>query len=1100
MTASPPFARVLIANRGEIACRIARTCAELGVETVAIHPADDAGSLHVLRADKAVEIPGTGARAYLDAAQVIAAARAEGCAAIHPGYGFLAENARFAAAVEDAGLAFIGPSSAALALFGDKGRARALAAQLGVPCLPGLPGGASPEEMTRFFAELPPGAALMIKAVHGGGGRGMRAVTDPAEIPPAAAAAAREAEAAFGDGALYAERMIARARHIEVQVLGDGTGAAIHLGERDCTLQRRNQKVLEIAPAPNLSDADRARLAAWALEMARVEAYRGLATFEFLMDLDAPEDARLFFIEANPRIQVEHTVTEEVYGLDLVALQMQVCAGATLEGLGLAQEALVPRGAAIQARVNLEELGPDGAPRPASGTLAAYEAPTGAGIRTDGFAWAGYTASTLYDPLLAKVIAHAPGGLAPALRRLSRALAEFRVEGVATNLPALRALAAHPALPDYAVTTGFMAAEAAALHDAAASLSAPAFPGAATAAKTPAEDAVPEGLTALRAPMQATVSVLSAAEGDAVQAGQEVAVLEAMKMEHVLSAPVSGIVREVRAAPGATLAEGAAVIVIEPAEAGEGAQMSEEALDLSRIRPELAELRERLAAGQDENRPEAVAKRHARGHRTARENLGSICDEGSFREYGALATAAQEGRRTLADLIANTSGDGVVTGVGAVNADLFGEDAARCAFAVYDYMVLAGTQGMRNHGKQDRLFQLAGKWNLPVVLLAEGGGGRPGDVDQAHRAGLDCTTFAQFARLSGQAPLVGVVSGRCFAGNAALLGCCDVIIADESANIGMAGPAMIEGGGLGVYRPEEVGPIDVQSPNGVVDIRVKDEAEACAAAKKYLSYFQGALPEWEEADQRALRFTVPENRLRSHDVRETIEVLADRDSVLELRAEFGLGMITALVRIEGRPYGLIANNSRHLGGAIDGPAADKAARFMQLCDAFGLPIVSLCDTPGFMVGPEAEKTGLVRHVCRMFVTAASLSVPVFGVVLRKGYGLGAMAMVGGGFHESFSTVSWPTGEFGGMGLEGAVRLGFRKELAAQPDDAAREALFQDLLGKLYENGKAVQLGRVLEIDAVIDPAETRGWIAGADRAAGRPAGPVRGRRPFIDTW
>jgi acetyl-CoA carboxylase carboxyltransferase component len=474
-----------------------------------------------------------------------------------------------------------------------------------------------------------------------------------------------------------------------------------------------------------------------------------------------------------------------------------------------------------------------------------------------------------------------------------------------------------------------------------------------------------------------------------------------------------------------------------------------------------------------------------------------ICDPGTFLEYGGLATAAQRSRRTLTDLIANTSGDGVVTGLGAVNGDLFPEDAARCAFAVYDCMVLAGTQGQRNHKNQDRVFGLAGKWRMPVILLAEGGGGRPGDVDQANMAGPDIGAFAQFARLSGRAPLVGVVSGRCFAGNAALLGCCDVIIADESSNIGMAGPAMIEGGGLGRYRPEEIGPIGVQSANGAVDIRVKGEIEACAAAREYIGYFQGDLTGRTAPDQRRLRAAIPENRLLVHDVRGVIKTLADDGSVPELRRDFGFGMVTALIRIEGRPYGLIANSALHLGGAIDAPAADKASRFLQLCGAFGLPIVPLCDTLGFMVGPEAEKTGLVRHVARMFVTAASLTVPIIGVVLRKGYGLGAMALLGGGFHESAATVSWPTGEFGGMGLEGLVRLGYPKELAAAEDDAARQALFDTLLARLYGNGKAVAFGSVLEIDAVIDPAETRAWIAGAAprRRAPRAREPPVHRHP-----
>lgn len=1102
MTVSP-FARVLIANRGEIACRLMRSCAEMGMETVAIYPADDAASLHARRADAGVEVPGVGARAYLDVDAVIAAGKQAGCDAVHPGYGFLSENAGFAAAVEAAGMTFIGPSPDGLSLFGDKGRARALAAEHGVPTLPGTggQGGASEDAIRAFFDALPTGAAMMIKAVNGGGGRGMRPVFDADQIAEAYARCASEAQAAFGDGSLYAERFVPRARHIEVQILGDGTGAAVHVGERECTLQRRNQKVLEIAPSPSLSDADRDLLNGYALTLAQAGRYRGLGTFEFLMDADAPTGANIFFIEANPRIQVEHTVTEAVFGLDLAALQMQVCGGATLADLGVTQAALgAPVGFAIQARVNLEKMDAAGNARPAGGTLSAYDPPSGPGVRVDGFAYAGYRTSSAYDSLLAKVIVHSRGDFATAARKTARALAEFRIEGAATNLPWLRALLAHPDVRANAVTTRFIEAEAKALFDAAAAMDAPLFPANDGDAAPEAAAAIPEGAVAVIAPMQATLVAVSVAPGDQVRAGAQVAILEAMKMEHSVTAPKGGTVRAVLAKPGDTAPDGAVLLLINPSDDMDAEDVAVEDVDLDRIRPDLAELRARIGAGLDENRPDAVAKRHARGHQTARENLGAICDEGSFLEYGALATAAQRSRRSLADLIANTTGDGVVTGIGSVNGDKFGEDASRCAFAVYDYMVLAGTQGQRNHKKQDRVFELAGKWKMPVILLAEGGGGRPGDVDRFNLAGLDCSTFGQFARLSGQAPLVGVASGRCFAGNAALLGCCDVIIADESANIGMAGPAMIEGGGLGVYRPEEIGPIDVQSANGVVDIRVKDEAEACAAAKKYISYFQGDLKEWSAPDQRLLRFAIPENRLRVHEVRDVIDTLADDGSVLELRREFGVGMVTALIRIEGRPYGLIANNSKHLGGAIDGPAADKASRFMQLCDGFGLPIVSLCDTPGFMVGPEAEKTALVRHVCRMFVTAASLSVPVLGVVLRKGYGLGAMAMLGGGFHESMATVSWPTGEFGGMGLEGAVRLGFRKELDATEDEDAKQALFDKLLAELYENGKAVSIGSVLEVDAVIDPIETRGWISGAARAAGRPDLPVGGRRPFIDTW
>ncbi|MFQ5417053.1 MAG: acyl-CoA carboxylase subunit beta, partial [Myxococcota bacterium] len=444
--------------------------------------------------------------------------------------------------------------------------------------------------------------------------------------------------------------------------------------------------------------------------------------------------------------------------------------------------------------------------------------------------------------------------------------------------------------------------------------------------------------------------------------------------------------------------------------------------------------------------------------------------------------------------------------IGSVNGGIFAgaeqgpADRCKCVVMAYDYTVLAGTQGAQNHRKKDRMFELARELRLPVVLFAEGGGGRPGDTDALGVAGLDCLAFRFFGQLSGLVPLVGITSGRCFAGNAALLGCCDVVIATEGSNIGMGGPAMIEGGGLGVFRPEEVGPLSEQIRNGVVDLPVHDEAEAVAVAKRYLGYFQGPLQDWQCADQRRLRSLIPENRRRSYDVRLVIATLADDDSVLELRRGFGLGMVTALIRIEGRPLGVIANNPTHLAGAIDSDGADKAARFMQLCDAFDLPILSLCDTPGIMVGPEHEKTALVRHACRMFVTGASLRVPFFTIILRKGYGLGAQAMAAGSFRAPLFTVSWPTGEFGGMGLEGAVKLGFRKQLAAVEDPEERRALFQEMVDRMVEHGKAVNMASHFEIDDVIDPVESRRWIGHSLAAIGSPDPRPGKKRPCIDTW
>ncbi len=599
----------------------------------------------------------------------------------------------------------------------------------------------------------------------------------------------------------------------------------------------------------------------------------------------------------------------------------------------------------------------------------------------------------------------------------------------------------------------------------------------------------------LRSPLQAHIVHLLVQPGHAVQAGQVLLVLEAMKMEHEVLAPHSGVVKECFFAVGESVAQDEVVLVMaRSAEAPrlepEAALTSNPATAPDAVRADLARVQARHAFTLDAQRPEAVAKRHALGLRTARENLADLCDPGSFSEYGALAVAAQSQRRSLDDLVRNTPADGMVCGTATIN-------GAACVVMAYDATVLAGTQGMRNHQKTDRMLGLALQNRLPVVLLAEGGGGRPGDVDMPIVAGLHVATFASFARLNGQVPVVGITTGRCFAGNAALLGCCDVVIATRASNIGMGGPAMVEGGGLGVYKPEQIGPSGVQHANGVIDLLVDDEAQAVAAAKHYLGFFTTAtLPGNTAPDALALRGVVPENRLRVYDTRAALYGVADQGSVLELRTGFGVGIHTALARLGGRAVGVLANNPQQLGGAIDADAADKAARFMQLCNAHGVPLLSLVDTPGFMVGPDTEATAQVRHVSRMFVAAAHLRVPYLSVVLRKGYGLGAMAMTAGGFHAPLCTVAWPSAEFGAMGLEGAVRLGFKKELEAVPEGAARDTLFAQLLAQQVENGSAMAMASSLEIDAVIDPADTRDWLL-RGLAAGR-VGELRGAA--IDTW
>ena len=1041
------------------------TASGLGVRTVAVHAADDAACAHVARADAAVALPGTGAAAYLDVDALVRAAVDGGAGALHPGYGFASESPALARACADAGVVFVGPSPQALELFGDKAAARDHAAALGVPVLEAV----GPADGAALLSRLGPGGAVMVKARSGGGGRGMRPVTDPADLDDAVRRCSSEALAAFGDGAVQVERLLPDARHVEVQVLGDGTGAVV-LGDRDCSAQRRRQKLVEIAPAPAVPAPVRARLHEAALRLC--EGYRGLATVEFLL---AGRD--IAFLEVNPRIQVEHTVTEETTGLDLVELGLRVAHGARLTDLGL-DTPPAPRGAAVQARVTTETVGPDGTLVPAAGTLTRFQPPAGRGVRVDTHGYAGYRVGPRYDPLLAKVVARGatPEAAAAAARR---ALAGFDVAGVAVTLGLLQAVLARPELVDGTLDTTFVDRHLGELAAAPRETVLPAIGVPATGdaagngtAPGPVVE-VPADRTAVRASRPGVVVALPVPAGQVVAAGGEVVVLESMKMEHPVTADRPGRVETVVVAVGDAVETGELLAVLADADAADAPGRAED-VDPDRIRPDLAEVRDRHHGGLDAGRPAAVARRRSAGRRTARENVTDLLDPGSLVEYGALTVAAQRARRSTAELVARTPADGIVTGTGTVG-------GRPVAVLAYDYTVLAGTQGVLNHRKTDRLLELAERDRLPVVVFAEGGGGRPGDTDTSAVTQLDVPTFRLFARLRDRVPTVAVVAGYCFAGNAALAGVCELIVATEGSSLGMGGPAMIEGGGLGVVAPGDVGPMPVQWANGVVDLLVPDDRAAAAAARRYLLHVTGDPEPGEHADQRLLRHLVPENRLRAYDVRRVVDTLCDTGSVVELRGGFGAGMVTALARLDGRAVGVIANDPEHLGGAIDGDAADKAAAFLALCQARGLPVVSLCDTPGFMVGPDAERTATVRRFGAMFVAGARLTVPVVTVVLRKGYGLGAMAMAGGDLHAPVLTVAWPTGEFGGMGLEGAVRLGFRDELAAISDDTARRARYDELVAGYYERGRALSVATVFEIDDVIDPADTRAVVSRALR-------------------
>jgi len=1090
---------VYVANRGLVATRVTRACRELDVGVVGSYEASDAQALWVRALDSAVPLPGKGASAYTDIQEHVKAALKHNAKYVHPGIGFLSESAEFAAAVAGAGLVFIGPSPRALALFGDKQKTCELAARIGIPVLSlgqvHGHGALSPEQRSA----LP----LIFKSVSGGGGLGLRVVTSEADAQQAYARCVSESGGSFGQVAVViAERFLADARHIEVQVVGDGA-AFMAFGTRDCSVQRRFQKLVEIAPAPHVPATTLDALTASAVALVKAAAYVGVATVEFLVPRTRPHE--FFLLEVNPRLQVEHTVTEQVYGVDLVHLQLKLARGLRLGEAWPHAAPPRPNGVAVQLRVNGETMlaTPSGPMVVASsGVVAALDLPRGPGVRVESHAHAGYSPPPHFDSLLALVIVQGDDWAA-AVRRVRAALAQTRVLGLDTNLALLRAVCAHAAFVRGDVATRFVDEHLDALTLAAtASGVADAFPPPAPSSPllslSSTEGEASEEAGAVKAPMACVVVSLAVGEGALVRPGQELCVVSALKMEHAVHAPVGGSamlrVATLCCQPGDALARGQTVLRLveegalahcEPDAANMG---NAAASDLEPLR-KLVEAR-RLALD-DTSRPKKTTR--PPGRLTARAIFSRVFDSlepPQYFEMGALAVAyGMPG----ADVRLDTAGDAFLCARGSVN----GMRAMVCA---YDYTVLAGTQGLVGHRKMDRAFEQALAMRLPVLLFAEGGGGRASDFGLG--SGLDCHAFTLFAKLRLQVPLVSVVSGYCFAGNATLVGGSDVVVATREASIGMGGPAMIEGGGLGVVAPENVGPAPMHwRGNGCVDVLVDTDEDAVTMGKKLLGLFQLATARLTgrceaPANQERLRSTVPANRLRSFDVRGVIDVLFDAKSVVELKKHWGPSIATCLATLGGVPVGVIANDNRFSSGAIDADAAEKAARFVDMCSAFGLALVSLVDTPGFLVGVEAEKRGLVRRAGDMFAALARSRVPMAAVVLRKSYGLGAMAMTGGSMKEPALCVAWPTSEFGGMQFEGAVRLGFREVVANDED------MFKTLVAKAYENGSAMRIAQVFEVDdgtslpaqcvssanvrramrlfyfKVIDPASTRNVLLG----------------------
>lgn len=1067
--------KLLIANRGEIAIRIAQAAANYGLATVAIHSKDDSSSLHLRRADESYELPGNGAGAYLDQSAVLSIAKRCGADAIHPGYGFLSENSEFARACTEQGFIFVGPSAETLEQFGDKLAARRLARELNIPVADGSFEPTSIDQARQFLAQSTSG--VMLKAVAGGGGRGMRAVHNAETLERDWQRCTSEAQSAFGNSELYVEQLLPSARHIEIQIAGDGK-QLIAIGDRDCSLQRRHQKLVEIAPAPGLPESCKDTLYNYACALAEAVNYEGIGTVEFLV---WDNYQKIAFIELNPRLQVEHTVTEEVTGLDLVGLQLALSQQRTLEETGV-RIPPVQQGFAIQSRLCSETMQSNGHATSQGGTITLFEPPSGSGIRVDHYAYAGYTTNPNFDTLIAKVVTHSrQSSFRYALAAHYRALCACKLNGIDSNLDFLKSLVHNPAVAAQNFDTGFIEANISELLHSAehpAHYIQPDDIAASTAIQQHGAQQGPEGSICLPSPMQGTLIAINVTAGDAIQSGQELMVIDSMKLEHLIHAPCSGRVAELSVATGDTVF-GEHPLLHYFAEDGDGSEtQAEQIQDLDEIRADLQAVRDLHAYTLDENRADKIARLHAKGKQSARENIAQLTDGGEFIEYGALAVAAQRGRRDIEDLRTNTPADGLVTGVGEVNRNLFSARESRTAILAYDYSVLAGTQGFFNHEKTDRMIEVIEQTPMPLVFFAEGGGGRPGDVDVSalNSTGLSCTSFGNLASLSGKVPMVGINAGYCFAGNAAFLGLHDVIIATPESRLGMGGPAMIEGGGLGIVDKDDIGPSQVQVANGSIDILATDERDAVEKARRYLAYFQGAVSEWSVADQRSLRHAVPENRNRAFNMRTIIDTLSDSGSVLELRPEFAPGYITSLARIEGETIGILANNNQFLSGAIDADCARKADRFLKLCERFNIRVLYLVDCPGLMVGPEFDAQGTARAAGDFYITSAGLSVPSGAIIIRKAYGLGAMAAMGGHSRASSFCISWPTGEAGPMGIEGSIRLGYRKELEAISDPQLREQQFKKMVDQAWEHTRAVNGASTVEIDAVIDPQDSRRWI------------------------
>jgi acetyl/propionyl-CoA carboxylase alpha subunit/acetyl-CoA carboxylase carboxyltransferase component len=1113
------FKRVLIANRGEIAIRIARAAASLGVESVAVFTAADSQSLHTKLADKAREIGKSGAdplRAYLDIEAVIAAAKESGADCVHPGYGFLSENATFAERCRAEGLRFIGPSPAALALFGDKVAARAFAEKQGIPVVPGAPALASSDEAKATAHKI--GYPVMLKASAGGGGRGMRVVTKPEEMDEAFARCQGEALAAFGNDAVFLEKIVPRPRHIEVQVLGDGQGNVVHLFERDCSVQQRHQKVVEVAPAPGLDAALRQRILANAVTLARAAAYENAGTVEFLVD---PESGRHFFIECNPRIQVEHTITEQVMVLDLVEAQFRIASGDSLTVIGLADQKAVgqPRGFAIQARVVAQ----------GTGTLTAYREPSGPGVRVDACGYLGLAPPPQFDPLLAKVIGQSgsAGTFESAIDRTERALAEFHIAGVPTNLEQLRAILAHPEFRRGNARTTLLSdtidpakGEQATLKFLDQQANALGRGPGARGASAPARPLpVPPGHQAVESPHAGAVVDIKVRAGDTVKVGQTLFVVSAMKMESSIGSPCAGVVESVAPVESGSNVDGGQILaVIKRSGAAQAAPVlpADETWTpmLDKVAALQAVAHKRLAPGSNE--PGVVRQRN-RNKLTCRERIDALLDRGSFREVGSLAGFASfddDGEIAAFTPASHVGGQGRIEG-------------RPCIVCADDFTSRGGHADGAIGQKSRYLDRLSIEIRTPSIRLLDGssGGGSVATMVPKQGAGAEASAkestgaikvgqprvvggggsflpghlgSSYYADQLATVPVVNMLLGSVVGIGAAkaVLGHFSVMVRDIS-QLFVAGPPVVSHAmGYDVTK-EDLGGWHIHCRNGSVDNLAESEEEAMAQTRRFLSYLPSSVYEappvratTDKADRREeeLLTLVPRKRTATFDVRRAIRLIADTDSFFEIGPLWGTDQVTGFIRLNGHPVGVIASDSRHEnGGALTADGCDKLKRHLDVCDLFHLPLLNLVDNPGFAVGIEHEIAGTIRKGGEWMVAFAQVQMPIFTVLMRRSFGVAGNNYATPRAAASVR-VTWPAADVGGIPPEGGIEAAYKRQLAEAADPAALRAEINARIESV--RGPVGPLNR-FEVEEMIDPRDTRGlaceWVADAYRIVRQPS-------------